>query len=151
MRPSILAAVPTITVVSPPDAAADAVVTDGLRAHLVPQWGSAERTDVSAYLRDDAGRVVGGLIARLAWGWLYVDRFWVDAAFRGRGQGADLLAAAETFALEHGCRDAHLDTFGDEALPFYAKLGYAVWATLEGLPPGSRKHHLRKSLRERSS
>jgi GNAT superfamily N-acetyltransferase len=141
-----LAAVPTIAVASPPDAAADAVVTAGLRAHLSPTWGHPGRTDVSAYLKNDAGEVVGGLLGYLAWGWLYIERFWVDAALRGRGHGGDLLAAVEGFAFERGCRDAHLDTFGDEALPFYAEHGYEVWGTLEGLPPGSRKLHLRKRL-----
>ena len=137
---------PTISLHSPPDAAADAVVTDGLGAHLTPAWGAAGRTDVSVYLRDGAGLVVGGLIGRLAWSWLYVGRFWVDAGHRGRGHGAALLAVVEAFAVERGCRDAHLDTFGDAALPFYRRHGYEVWGTLEGLPPGGRKHHLRKSL-----
>lgn len=121
-------------------------MTDGLVTHLSPAWGMPDRTEVSVYLRDDDGHVVGGLIARLAWGWLYVDRFWVHAAHRHRGHGAALLAAAEAYAIARGHLDAHLDTFGDEALPFYARQGYEVWGTLEGLPPGGRKHHLRKRL-----
>jgi len=100
------------------------------------------------YLRDEGGLVVGGLIGRLAWGWLYVDRFWVIAAFRRLGHGAALLAAAEAFAIERGHYHAHLDTFGEEALPFYNRHGYEVWGVLDGLPPGSRKYHLRKSLRQ---
>lgn len=150
MRTSILAAVPTITVVSPPDADADAIVTAGLRAHLSRTWGHPGHVDVSAYLRDDAGQVVGGLLGHLAWGWLYIERFWVNAQHRGRGHGAALLRAAEAFAVERGHYDAHLDTFGDESLAFYARQGYEVWATLEGLPPGNRKHHLRKRLRARA-
>ena len=138
---------PTISVVSPADPAADAAVTDGLRAHLSSRWGDAPRTDLSVCLRDEAGQVVGGLIGRLAWGWLYVDRFWVDAAFRRLGHGAALLEAAEAFALERGHDHAHLDTFGEDALPFYVRHGYEVWGTLDGLPPGSRKYHLKKNLR----
>jgi ribosomal protein S18 acetylase RimI-like enzyme len=141
-----LAAVPTISIASPPDPAADAVVTNGLRAHLVRAWGDTERSDVSVYLRDDAGEVVGGIVARIAWGWLYVERLWIAAAHRGRGHGVRLLEAAETHAVERGCRGVHLDTFGDEALPFYRRCQYEVWGTLEGLPPGGRQHFLRKRL-----
>lgn len=137
---------PTITVSSPPDPVADAAVTAGLHGYLAPLWGDAERCDVSVYARDDAGTVVGGLIGRIAWRWLYVQRLWVDAAHRGAGHGAALLDAAEDFARERGCVAVHLDTFGEEAIPFYTRQGYAVWGTLEGFPPGGRQHYLRKAI-----
>jgi GNAT superfamily N-acetyltransferase len=143
---SIVAPVPTIARASPPDPDADAVVTEGLRRHLRPLWGLSGRLDVAWYLRDDDGRVVGGILGHLAWSWLYLERVWVDDAWRGRGHGAALMQAAETFAVEHHCEGIHLDTFGDDALPFYRRLGYDVWGTLDGLPPGSRKHCLRKSV-----
>jgi GNAT superfamily N-acetyltransferase len=143
-----LAAVPTISIASPPDAAADAVVTDGLRAHLLQAWGHTERSDVSVYLRGDDGEVVGGIVAHIAWRWLYVERLWIDAAHRGRGHGARLLEAAEAYAVERGCQGVHLDTFGEEALAFYRRCHYEVWGTLEGLPPGARQHFLRKRLPE---
>lgn len=146
--PSILARVPTITTASPPDPAADAPVTAGLRADLTPLWGASGRTEVSFYLRDDDGHVVGGLIAYVAWQWLYVDRLWVEAARRGQGHGAALLTTAETYAAARGCLGVHLDTFGEDALGFYRRQGYDVWGTLEGLPPGGRKHCLRKVLSE---
>ena len=145
-RTSILATVPTISIASPPDAAADAVVTNGLRADLLPLWGLPESSDVSVYLRDDDGAVVGGIVARIAWGWLYVERLWVDAAHRRRGHGARLLEAAEAHALERGCQGVHLDTFGDDALAFYRRCRYEVWATLDGRPPGGWQHFLRKRL-----
>lgn len=141
-----MAAVPTITCAVPPDPSVDAAVTDGLRAHLRQAWGESRRTDVSWYLREDDGRLVGGVIGHVAWGWLYLDRVWVDASWRGRGHGAALLRTAEEWARGSGCVGLHLDTFGEEALPFYLRLGFEVWGTLEDLPPGGRKHALRKSL-----
>lgn len=144
-----MAAVPTITCAMPPDPASDAAVTDGLRAHLRQAWGESRRVDVSWYLRDDDGRLVGGVIGHLAWDWLYLERVWIDASRRGRGHGAALMAAAESWARQSGCAGLHLDTFGEEALPFYQRLGFEVWGTLEGQPPGSRKHALRKPLSPR--
>ena len=105
-----------------------------------------ESSDVSVYLRDDDGAVVGGIVARIAWGWLYVERLWVDAAHRRRGHGARLLEAAEAHALERGCQGVHLDTFGDDALAFYRRCRYEVWATFDGRPPGGWQHFLRKRL-----
>lgn len=137
---------PTIAIASPPDAAADAVVTDGLRAHLRQTWGDAGRRDVSVYLRDDDGDVIGGIVARIAWRWLYVERLWIHLAHRGFGHGSRLLQAAEAHAVESGCLGIHLDTFGDEALGFYRARRYEVWGSLDGMPPGGRQHFLRKSL-----
>jgi GNAT superfamily N-acetyltransferase len=97
-------------------------------------------------LRDDHGGLAGGIVAHVAWSWLYLERVWVDAGLRRTGHGRALVGAAEAFAVERGCAGVHLDTFGDEALPFYLSLGYEVWGTLEGLPPGGRKHVLRKRL-----
>lgn len=140
---------PTVAIASPPDPDADAVVKGGLRAHLEPVWGTTDRTYVSVYARNDGGEVVGGAICYVSWGWLYVDRLWVDAVHRRRGLGADLLAATEAFALDQGCHGVYLDTFGDEALGFYRRCGYEVWGTLDDQPPGGRKHCLRKLLHTR--
>ncbi|MEO7964448.1 MAG: GNAT family N-acetyltransferase [Gemmatimonadaceae bacterium] len=137
---------PSIETSSPSSTTADAIVTAGLHAHLDTIWEEAGRVDVSVYLRDDDGAVIGGIIGRVAWRWLYVQRLWVDAAHRGRGHGAAILDAAEQFAIARGCIGSHLDTFGEEALPFYRRRGYTVWGTLEGFPPGGRQHALKKEL-----
>lgn len=136
----------SVTAASPADREVEAQVTAGLRAHLDPQWGDSGRRPITFAARDDAGRLLGGIVASIAWGWLYVDRLWVDDAHRRRGHGRRLLVAAEAYAREHGCAGVHLDTFGDDALPFYLQLGYEVWGTLDGLPPGGCKHALKKRL-----
>ena len=67
-------------------------------------------------------------------------------ALRGRGHGRALLAVAERWALERGCRDAFLDTFSFQAPEFYRKLGWEVFGTLEDHPPGHTHYFLRKRL-----
>jgi ribosomal protein S18 acetylase RimI-like enzyme len=62
--------------------------------------------------------------------------------------GRQLLGAAETYARERGCRHVKLETFSFQARPFYEKLGYEVFATLEDCPVGHREYFLRKSLGE---
>jgi kanamycin kinase len=40
----------------------------------------------------------------------------------------------------------HLESGGTRALPFYEKLGYEIVGAMEGYPPGSSHHYLRKWL-----
>lgn len=136
---------PAVTLEEHPDPDDQQAVIDGLRAFNRAIAGDPELTPFSVFLRVD-GRVQGGLIARLSWGWLYVEKFWIAEALRGRGHGSALLRRAEGFARERGCHTAHLDTLEFQALPFYERHGYGVWGVLEGYPPGFRQYFLRKPL-----
>jgi len=53
---------------------------------------------------------------------------------------------AELCAIERGCTDAFLDTFSFQARPFYEKLGYRVFGTLEKHPVGHRHYFMNKQL-----
>jgi GNAT superfamily N-acetyltransferase len=70
----------------------------------------------------------------------------VDDRFRGAGHGSALIEAAEQLARERDCIGVNLDTFEYQARPFYEKLGYTVFGTLEGYPPGYRQFFLAKPL-----
>jgi GNAT superfamily N-acetyltransferase len=129
-----------------PDASDEdvAVVQSGLRAFNVARIGEPDEEPVRIFLRDDAGRIVGGLLGHIRWRWLYVAKLWIDDAHRGTGQGVALMQAAEAHARSRGCIGSYLDTFEYQARPFYETLGYAVFGTLEGYPPGYRQFHLAK-------
>jgi ribosomal protein S18 acetylase RimI-like enzyme len=57
-------------------------------------------------------------------GWVYY--LAVDVAHRGRGHGAAMMAAAETWLRDHGCPKLNLMVRADNAgaLGFYERLGY---------------------------
>ena len=99
-------------------------------------------------VRDAGGQIVGGLVGGTYWGWLYTEILWVEESLRGKGYGQSLLAAAEAEAVRRGCRYAHLDTMSFQALPFYEKQGYSIFAELEDIPAGSghRRYSLKKRL-----
>jgi GNAT superfamily N-acetyltransferase len=113
---------------------------DLFNARSVP--GEDER--FALFLRDGGGTLVGGLDGVIGWAWLFVDSLWVHEELRGHGFGRELLARAERLAAERGCHSAWLDTF--QALGFYERLGYTVFAALEDYPPGQTKYFLRKRL-----
>ena len=123
----------------------EATVVRGLLAFNERWLGPANDEPVKLVARDDQG-VVGGLIGQLRWRWLYVAKLWVEERGRGRGIGTELLRAAEDLARSRGCTDVSLDTFEYQARPFYEKLGYELFGTLDGYPPGYRQFYLRKRL-----
>jgi GNAT superfamily N-acetyltransferase len=100
---------------------------------------------------DETGALVGGVAGDTGWGdtgrgWFHVDTLWVAEAWRGRGLGRRLLRAAEAEAARRGCCYAYLDTLDFQARPFYEREGYAVFGTVEDLPPGFRQFYMRKDL-----
>jgi GNAT superfamily N-acetyltransferase len=130
---------------SPAEADAQAV-KEGLLAFNVGYVGEPHLVPFGVFVRDARGAVAGGLLGRLNWSWLYIEKLWLPERLRGRGHGSRLLCEAEAFALARGCRNAYVDTFDHQARPFYERHGYALFGTLEGFPPGSRQYFLRKDL-----
>lgn len=98
-------------------------------------------------LRTANKRIIGGLVGGTYFGYLHIDVLWVDQHQRRRGHGERLLNTAEQEAVRRGCRYAHLDTHGFQALDFYKKRGYKVVGELKDLPPGDSRYLLRKVLK----
>ena len=127
--------------------AADEVrVVRGLLAFNEARIGPADERPVKFVARDSGGAVAGGILGHTRWRWMYIAKLWVDESARGQGLGTRLMEAAEDLARSRGCTDVSLDTFDHQARPFYEKLGYELFGTLEGYPPGSRQYYLRKRL-----
>jgi GNAT superfamily N-acetyltransferase len=120
---------------------------DKLNAYNEAHAGPLNFERVFFSVRDAEGSLVGGLLGATYWGWLFVSVLFVDEALRGTGLGGELLARAETLALERGVTYAFLDTFSFQAEPFYAARGYAVFGSLGGFPAGHRRMWMSKTLR----
>jgi GNAT superfamily N-acetyltransferase len=123
-----------------------AVVLRGLREFNEVRLGPADEQPVRIVVRDGDGRIVGGLLGHTRWSWLYVGTLWVEDSVRGQGWGTKLMNAAEELARSRGCTHVSLDTFEYQARPFYEKLGYKLFGTLEDYPPGYRQFYLTKKL-----
>jgi GNAT superfamily N-acetyltransferase len=121
-----------------------AIVEQGLRAFNVARLGDPQEEQVRIFLRDASGRVRGGLLGHVRWRWLYVAKLWVEDELRGVGFGRALVLAAEERGRARDCIGVYLDTFEYQARPFYEKLGYTLFGTLDGYPPGYRQFFLAK-------
>ncbi len=135
-----------LTVETDPDPADAEAVRAGLLAFNVVHAGEPGQTPLNVFVRDEAGRVVGGLLGWTQWEWLYVDKLWLPEEARGEGTGSRLLALAEDEARARGCRGAHLSTLEYQARDFYERHGYQVFGVLDDYPPGFRRYHMKKTL-----
>lgn len=118
----------------------------GLDSYNVQYAQAMNYQPLVIFLRDEAGKIVGGLAGETYWGWLHVDGLWVDESLRGQDYGSQLLDMAEQEALQRGCPRSHLDTMSFQAQPFYEKHGYTVWGVLEDLPQGHQRIFMKKDL-----
>ena len=136
------------TVIFDPYAAADLrnMVQTIVCNHNIAITGQAEWYPVASFLKDENGEVLGGLLGDIWAAWLHVRTFAVAAPARGHGFGKELMKRAELYAVERGCTDAFLDTFSFQARPFYEKLGYRVFGTLENHPAGHQHYFMTKKL-----
>jgi len=134
-----------ITLTNAPDPADIEAVVTGLRA-FNRAAANAVIEPLGVFVRDEEGRVIGGLTGRTGAGWLFIEFLWLADNLRGKGLGADLMARAEAEAVARGCKDAWVDTFGFQAPGFYDRLGYEPFGVLENYPEGHRRYFLKKRL-----
>jgi GNAT superfamily N-acetyltransferase len=123
-----------------------AAITAGLRLYNVQFTTLPSAAHFNVVVRDADGTIVGGCVCETRWHWLYVDILWVHESLRGQDLGTQLLADAESEARRRGCTKAHLDTISFQARPFYEKLGWRLFGTLDDSPPGHTRYFLQKDL-----
>lgn len=92
------------------------------------------------------GKVVGGLIGEIYWGWFYINLLFVKEELRGQGYGHQLLTLAEEAARQRGAKNAFFDTFSFQAPKFYKQHGYRIFGELPDFPPGQTRYYMTKQL-----
>lgn len=138
---------PAIEALAAPDEATVTALSDGLVAYNREASGVPFAPEpLWLVMRDADGSVIGGIKARVAWGWVGVEWLWVHAAWRGRGLGGALLRRAEAEGRARGCTGVFLDTFSFQAPGFYEKQGYVAFGRLDDIPPGHARIHYAKRL-----
>lgn len=129
----------------------DAISSGLKRANEVKVKLEPSKRSVVIHARDGSGRLLGGVIAMLGYGWAYVDTLWVEEGERRRGLGSTLLARLEEVARQQGVFRARLNTASFQgAVAFYERRGYQVFAQLPFSTPDGREHvdfFMKKELR----
>lgn len=113
---------------------------------ILPDEVKQSSRNVSHILRNDDGKIVGGITGKIVWYHLHIDYLWVDDSLRGKGYGKELLIHIEKTARESNCRRILLDSFSFQAPDFYQKLGFKVVGIVEDHPKGYKQYYLEKRL-----
>lgn len=122
-----------------------APVLNGL-AHFNEQHvGPASRASLAVLVKAD-GKVCAGLVGYTAWGWLHIEKIWVDQQLRGHGIASKLLASAEAEASTRSCHSAWLDTLNPDALRLYKDVGFTVFGELPDFIAGRTRYFMKKVL-----
>jgi len=117
-----------------------------LRGHARKFNGVVAEEEPFSVLAFMEERLVGGLIGKVFWNWLYADLVWVEEEFRGQGIGRDVMRAGEERARGMKLTGIYLWTESWQAPLFYRKLGYTQYIEFEDFPPGHSRLGFRKYL-----
>ncbi len=120
------------------DAAVAAEISDRLIAFNRAAVPESQSTPFQVTLRDETGRLVGGITAAIRFELLRIDDVFLDDAARRGGWGTKLMDACEAEAVRRGAKLACLMTYSWQARPFYEKRGYQVFGEL----PYNDKHSI---------
>lgn len=122
-------------------------IVDGVRTYNQSIIGQGPPRPLACFLRDGAGRILGGAHGEL-WGRsVHIAAMWVAESQRGKGHGAALLKAVEESAAKSGHTLAYVETTSFQARPFYESLGYRVFGELIGIDEGCTLFFLQKELK----
>lgn len=101
---------------------------------------------LSIVIKDKGDEIIAGILTKSYLKCLFVELLWVSDKYRKSGIGSKLLLKVEKTAKEKGCKFIHLDTFSFQAIDFYKKYGYTVFATIDDYPDDTKRYFLKKYL-----
>lgn len=107
------------------------LLTHGLSEQATAKRKMPSMQCYAFFLRNDE-TIYGGINGVSVYGNLAIDQLWLNETVRGQGYGQQLVAMAEQWGRNVGCRFATLETMEWEARPFYEKLGFYVEYTRNG-------------------
>lgn len=136
----------SISIEDNPEPAALAAIQQGLADYNLLFSETDNHQLLTILLHDSNNQLAGGLLGGTYWRWLHIDILWLCEDLRQQGYGSRLLQTAEQEAVQRGCRHAHLETHDFQAVPFYQKHGYIIFAELADLPPNHIKYFLKKDI-----
>jgi GNAT superfamily N-acetyltransferase len=117
----------------------------GLIGYNEQKMGDQKYRRLAISLRDKK-KIVGGIIGEVWMTVLFIQYFWIDERFRGKGRGKALIKKIEDEARRFGALRSYLDTMSVQAPAFYRACGYKAFGSLDGYPDGMIRHWFSKKL-----
>jgi GNAT superfamily N-acetyltransferase len=122
-------------------------VLGGLIGYNTEKMGRQKYRRFAVSLRD-GDEIVGGIVGEVWMTVLFIQLFWIEARFRGKGHGSALIEKIEQEARQFGAVRSYVDTMSVQAPAFYRACGYEAFGALDGYPDGVTRHWFTKALQE---
>jgi GNAT superfamily N-acetyltransferase len=121
------------------------VVLGGLIRYNSQKMAKQKYRRFAVSLRDK-GTIVGGIVGEVWMTVLFIQLFWIEERFRGKGHGTALINKMEEEARRFGAVRSYLDTMSVQAPDFYRACGYETFGAIDGYPGGVTRHWFTKAL-----
>ncbi|MHA1907669.1 MAG: GNAT family N-acetyltransferase [Candidatus Thorarchaeota archaeon] len=127
-------------------------IYEGMREHTIAKLGDLRKVHpeigIKLVIKNDDGKVIGGLSGYTTLGTMNFGELWVDEGYRNQGYGKDLLMTAEALAKEKGCIAGQTACFTFQGIDFLKSQGYNPYGCLDGYPKGEKEYLLIKRFGE---
>ena len=120
-------------------------VLGGLIRYNEQKMGKPRYRRFAVSLREKK-KIVGGIVGEVWMTVLFIQLFWIDERFRGKGAGTRLIRKIENEARRFGAVRSYVDTMSVQAPGFYRRCGYKTFGSIDGYPHGVTRHWLTKTL-----
>jgi GNAT superfamily N-acetyltransferase len=120
-------------------------IIGGLIRYNEEKMGKQQYRRFAVSLREKK-KIVGGTVGEVWMTVLFIQLFWIDQRFRGKGRGTKLIKKIEDEARRFGAVRSYVDTMSAQAPGFYRKCGYKAFGSIGGYPGGVTRHWLTKIL-----
>jgi GNAT superfamily N-acetyltransferase len=120
-------------------------VLGGLIRYNSEKMGKQKYRRFAVSLRDKK-EIVGGIVGEVWTTVLFIQFFWIEERFRGKGHGVALIEKIENEARRFGAVRSYLDTMSVQAPDFYRACGYEAFGAIDGYPGGVTRHWFTKAL-----
>lgn len=103
-----------------------------------------EEIAIGAYAGE---KIIGGIVARKEYQNIHISLLVVKDDYRGQQVGSRLVLEIEKIARGSDIINLTLTTKSYQAVDFYKKLGFTIYATLEDMPmKGVKKYYFNKKI-----
>ena len=120
-------------------------VLGGLIRYNNEKMGKQKYKRLAVSLREKK-KIVGGIVGEVWMTVLFIQLFWIDERFRGKGVGTKLIRKIEDEARRFGVVRSYVDTMSVQAPGFYRACGYKAFGSINGYPDGVTRYWLTKTL-----
>ena len=120
-------------------------VLGGLIRYNNEKMGKQKYKRLAVSLREKK-KIVGGIVGEVWMMVLFIQLFWIDERFRGKGVGTKLIRKIEDEARRFGAVRSYVDTMSVQAPGFYRACGYKAFGSINGYPDGVTRYWLTKTL-----